>query len=175
VRRLIFALPLALLAALAAVFFLGFGHDPRAVPSALIDRPAPEFALPPLPGRDRGLASGDLKGRVRVVNVFASWCLPCRAEHPLLTGLARRVPVMGINYKDKPGDAAAWLAKLGDPYAAIGADTEGRVAIDWGVYGVPETFLVDAEGRIRFKHVGPLTPEVIDGILNPLIEKAGRS
>lgn len=173
-RRLIFVLPLLLFAGLAGVFLLGFGHDPRDVPSALINRPVPIFALPPLPGRGSGLSNADLGGQVRLVNVFASWCLPCRAEHPILTELSGALPVVGINYKDRPEDAMAWLERHGDPFAAIGADRDGRVAIDWGVYGVPETFLIDRDGRIRFKHVGPLTADIVARDILPRIAELRR-
>ena len=173
VRRFIFLLPLLLFAGLAvwvAVPLLK-GTDPSTVPSALIDRPAPDFALPPLPGRDDGLSRADLGGEVALVNFFASWCVPCLAEHPLLTRLAAEegVPVYGITYKNEPADALGWLARHGDPYARIGHDADTRVAIDWGVYGVPETFVIDRAGRIRFRHAGPLTPELVDGTLLPLI------
>lgn len=172
-RRLIFILPLLLFAGVAVAFYLGFNHDPREIPSVLIDKPVPEFALPPLPGRDHGLATADLKGEVQLVNVFASWCVPCRLEHPVITRLAKElgVPVRALNHKDKAEDALAWLKRNGDPYTSIGVDADGRVSIDWGVYGVPETFLVDRQGRIRYKHVGPLTAEVVERDLLPLIRE----
>ena len=131
----------------------------------------PAFELPPLAGRDGpGFSSADLGGRVSLVNVFASWCVPCRVEHPLLMALADDgVPIYGINYKDPAEQANGWLAELGDPYRAIGADTQGRVAIDWGVYGVPETFVVDTEGRIRHRHVGPLQPRDVEETIKPLL------
>lgn len=166
-------IPLAFLA-LVAVLGIGLTLDPRKVPSPLIGKPVPEFSLPPVKGRTLGLASADLKSEVSVVNVFASWCVPCRQEHPLIQRLAREVPVHGLNYKDKPDDAARWLDELGDPYSRTGADLDGRVAIDWGVYGVPETFLVDREGRIAYKHIGPVTPRVMDEKLMPLIEQLRR-
>jgi cytochrome c biogenesis protein CcmG/thiol:disulfide interchange protein DsbE len=115
-----------------------------------------------------------LKGQVSVVNVFASWCVPCRQEHPLIQRLAREVPVHGFNYKDRPEDAARWLDELGDPYTRTGADLDGRVAIDWGVYGVPETFVIDREGRIAYKHIGPIPPRILDEKLLPLIERLRR-
>jgi cytochrome c biogenesis protein CcmG/thiol:disulfide interchange protein DsbE len=169
-RGWMFLLPVALFAALAAGFFAGLGSDTKVLPSPLIDKPAPEFALPPLAGQKSGFSSADLGGEVSLVNVFASWCVPCRAEHPVLNRLAqtRRVPIYGINYKDKARDAAEWIAELGNPYTRIGAD-DGRVGIEWGVYGVPETFVVDRAGRIRYKHVGPLTQADVEQSILPLI------
>ncbi len=175
-------IPLAIFIVLAGVFLLRLATegDISAIPSALVGKPAPEFALPALADLTRdgtpvpGLARADLDGRVTLVNVFASWCGPCRAEHPLLMQLAKdaRVRVVAINYKDQPENARRFLGRLGNPYAAIGVDTGGRAAIDWGVYGVPETFLVDASGTIRLKHTGPLTPEILRERLMPEIEKA---
>jgi cytochrome c biogenesis protein CcmG/thiol:disulfide interchange protein DsbE len=169
-RRWIFILPVAVFAAMAAAFYVGLGTDSTLLPSALIDEPAPQFALPPLPGQQDGFSSADLKGHVSLVNTFASWCGPCRLEHPLLNKLAslKRVPIYGINYKDPPDAATKWIEALGNPYTRIGADN-GRVGIDWGVYGVPETFVVDRTGRIRYKHVGPLTQTVIDRTILPLV------
>ncbi|WP_029010336.1 DsbE family thiol:disulfide interchange protein [Azospirillum halopraeferens] len=176
-RRFLFLLPLVLFVGVGVAFFLGFGRDPRAIPSVLIDKPVPEFALAALPGRDkadaRGLATADLRGDVTLVNVFASWCVPCKVEHPIITRLAREegITVHAINHKDKPADALAWLTRNGDPYDRVGADPDGRASIEWGVYGVPETFLVDREGRIRFKHVGPLTPAVVEETIIPLVKQ----
>ena len=154
-------------------FVMGLGRDPKLVPSPFIGKPVPDFALPPVKGRSLGLAAGDLKGEVSLVNVFASWCVACREEHPLLIRLKARgtVPIHGLNYKDKPDDAEGWLMSMGDPYTRTGADIDGRVAIDWGVYGVPETFVVDARGRIAFKQVGPITPETLDGTILPLVAR----
>ena len=172
-RRLAFALPLLLFAAVAVWMAVPLirGDDPSILPSALIDRPAPDFDLPALPGVAGGVARADLAGSVRLVNFFASWCVPCLAEHPLLTRMAHEdgIPVFGVNYKDATADATAWLARHGNPYERVGADGDGRVAIDWGVYGVPETFVVDREGHIRFRHAGPLTPEIVRDQLLPLI------
>ena len=171
-RRLLTILPLAVFAVLAVYFALGLGMDPKIIPSALMDKPVPQFALPAIAGGPgRGFSDTDLKGGVSVVNVFASWCIPCKAEHPLVTRLAGMgvATVYGLNYKDKPAKALEWLAKMGDPYHRIGADRDGRVGLDWGVYGVPETFVVDAEGRIRHKHVGPLTRETLEGEVLPII------
>jgi len=169
-RTLAFLVPGVAFAAVVALLALGLGRDPRLVPSPLIGRPVPEFDLPPVRGRDLGLASTDLRGEVSLVNVFASWCVACRDEHPLLMALAEEgtIPVHGLNYKDRPEDAAAWLDALGNPYTRTGADIDGRVGIDWGVYGVPETFLVDARGRIVFKQIGPVTPAVLEKRILPL-------
>jgi cytochrome c biogenesis protein CcmG/thiol:disulfide interchange protein DsbE len=154
-------------------FVMGLGRDPKLVPSPLIGKPVPDFNLPPVKGRDLGLSSGDLQGEVSLVNVFASWCVACREEHPVFMQLAkqRTVSIHGLNYKDKPEDAARWLDGMGDPYTRTGADISGRVAIDWGVYGVPETFVVDARGRIAFKQVGPITPEILAETIVPLIAR----
>jgi len=156
------SVPLAVFAVLAAVFFIGLeGDDPSVVPSALIGQEVPAFELPPLEGMGLpGLASADLaRGKVTLVNVFASWCGPCRLEHPVLMELSKRgdIAVVGINYKDEPENARRFLASLGVPYQAVGADPTGRASIDWGVYGVPETFVVDGRAIIRFKWVGPVS------------------
>jgi cytochrome c biogenesis protein CcmG/thiol:disulfide interchange protein DsbE len=168
-----YLLPVALFALLALAFHRGLETDPNVLPSALLDKPAPDFALPPLAGSgDAGFSSADLAGKVSVVNIFASWCVPCRAEHPVLNALARSsgAPIYGINYKDKPEAARAFLAELGNPYARIGAD-DGRVGIEWGVYGVPETFVVDRQGHIRYRHVGQMTEADLKQRILPLIEK----
>jgi cytochrome c biogenesis protein CcmG/thiol:disulfide interchange protein DsbE len=174
-RGWIFLIPAAVFALLAAGFYVGLGIDSNVLPSALIDQPAPRFALPPLPGGERGFASADLAGHVSLVNIFASWCVPCRAEHAVLNALAqtKRVPIYGIDYKDKADVALAWIAELGNPYTRIGAD-DGRVGIDWGVYGVPETFIVDQGGRIRYKHVGPLTQADVERTILPLVTRLER-
>ncbi len=176
-RRLLFLLPLLLFLALSAVFLMQLfsGKDSSLVPSALIGRSAPQTDLPPLEGMNLpGLSSEAFSGRVTLVNVWGSWCLPCRQEHPLLMQLAKddRFAIAGLNYKDKPENARRFLGDLGNPYDAIGVDQNGRAAIDWGVYGVPETFLVGPDGTIRYKHVGPFTPESIRSDLMPEIEKA---
>jgi len=175
--RLAFLLPVVAFAVMAVYFAIGLNHDPKLVPSALIDKPAPTFDLPPLDGRGgKGLSSEAFKGQVSVVNVFASWCIPCRVEHPLIQSLAdlKIATVYGLNYKDDPSAARKWLAELGDPYADIGADMSGRVGIDWGVYGVPETFIVDKTGTIRYKQVGPMTPEALQGTIIPMIRNLQR-
>jgi len=172
-RRLVFVLPALAFVGVATAFLYGLGRDPSVIPSALVGRPVPEFKLPPVKGRTLGLASSDLRGEVSLVNVFASWCTACREEHPLLLKIKdeHTVPIHGIDYKDKPDDAANWLDTMGDPYARTGADIDGRVSIDWGVYGVPETFVVDRQGRIAYKHVGPVSGQVLSGEILPLIER----
>ena len=174
--RLGYLAPLLAFIALVVMLGIGLTLDPRKVPSPLIGKPVPEFELPPVKGRTLGLASRDLKGEVSLLNVFASWCVACREEHPVFMDLRKRdvIPIHGLNYKDKPDDAARWLGELGDPYTRTGADLDGRVAINWGVYGVPETFLIDREGRIAYKHIGPITPRVVSEKLLPLIEQLRR-
>jgi len=171
-RGWLYLLPAAVFAMLAAGFYVGLGNDSSVLPSPLIDQPAPQFALPPLVAGEPGFSTADLVGHVSLVNTFASWCAPCRVEHPVLNALAhtKRVAIYGINYKDKADAARAWIAELGNPYARIGAD-DGRVGIEWGVYGVPETFLVDRTGRIRYKHVGPLTQTDVDRTILPLVAR----
>ena len=165
--------PLAIFVAIGVLLGVGLTLDPREIPSPLLDRPVPPFALAPVKGRTLGLASGDLRGEVSVVNVFASWCTACRDEHPLWMQLSaeRIVPVHGLNYKDRPEDAARWLAELGDPYRRTGADIDGRVGIDWGVYGVPETFIIDKRGVIRSKVIGAITPRIVEQRLLPLVRQ----
>jgi cytochrome c biogenesis protein CcmG, thiol:disulfide interchange protein DsbE len=172
-RKLIFLLPVALFAALLAAFAMGLGHDPHLLPSALIDRPAPNFALPALLDGADGLARKDLDGRVTLVNFFASWCAPCREEQPELMTLAHRPGVMldGIAYKDKPEESRRFLDRFGNPYSHIGVDSDGTTAIDFGVYGVPETYVIDGNGRIRYRHVGPLTAEDVKAKILPVIER----
>jgi cytochrome c biogenesis protein CcmG/thiol:disulfide interchange protein DsbE len=171
-RYALFALPLILLVALVSVFAFSIDRDSSLVRSVLIDKPAPQFDLPAVEGLDvPGFDSAVLTGEPTVVNVFASWCIPCRDEHPLLEALKAQtgVRLYGINHSDATENAVAFLDELGNPYDAVGADRDRRVSIDWGVYGVPETFLVDAEGVIVYKHVGPLTPEAIESELLPAI------
>lgn len=171
-RYALFALPLILLVALVSVFAFSIDRDSGLVRSVLIDKPAPQFDLPAVEGLTvPGFGSAALSGEPTVVNVFASWCIPCRDEHPLLEALKAEtgIRMFGINHSDAPENAVAFLAELGNPYDAVGADRDRRVSIDWGVYGVPETFLVDATGVIVYKHVGPLTPEAIESELLPAI------
>ncbi len=169
-------LPLLIFVAIALFLAIGLTRDPREVPSPLIGKPVPAFLLPPVRGRLLGLATADLKGGVSLVNVFASWCVACRAEHPLLMQIQREGigPVHGLDYKDRPDDAARWLDEMGDPYTRTGADLDGRVAIDWGVYGVPETFVIDRGDRIAYKVIGPISPAVWKDTLLPLIQNLRR-
>lgn len=174
---LLLLLPAVAFAGLAGAFGVSLHRDPSLVPSPLIGKPVPVFTLPPVQGHGPGLSSDDLKGGVSLVNVFASWCVACREEHPLLMGLkaSGAVPIDGIDYKDKPADAARWLDTMGDPYARTGADFDGRVAINWGVYGVPETYVVDLQGRIAYKQIGPITERVLDNTILPLVAKLRRA
>jgi cytochrome c biogenesis protein CcmG/thiol:disulfide interchange protein DsbE len=176
-RRLLVLLPLLVFLGLAGVFLaqLLSGQDGTEIPSALIGQPAPATQLPPLEGSGLpGLDSAQFAGKVTVLNVFASWCAPCRQEHPVLMGLAQddRYAMAALNYKDKPENARRFLGDLGNPYRSIGVDEAGRTAIDWGVYGVPETFVIGKDGAIAYKHVGPLTPDSVRTALLPEIEKA---
>jgi cytochrome c biogenesis protein CcmG/thiol:disulfide interchange protein DsbE len=180
-RRLIVLLPLLLFLALAALFMLRLGAgDPSHIPSALIGQPAPATVLPPLAGLERGgepvpgLDPAAFKGAVTVLNVWASWCVPCRDEAPLLLALAadRRIRVVGITYKDQPDNARRFLGRFGNPFAANGVDANGRAAIEWGVYGVPETFVIGRDGRIAYKLIGPITPDNLAQALKPAVEKA---
>ena len=178
-RRLWFVLPVVVFVGIAAVLAFGLGRQGdehvRDLPSALIDKPMPAFSLAAVKGRDSGLADTDLKAAgVSILNVFASWCGPCRVEHPIWMEYAKRpdaVPLFGLNYKDQPDNAANWLQKLGDPYKRIGADVEGRVGIDFGVYGVPETFVIDKTGRIVLKHIGVMTQKDLDETILPLVAR----
>ena len=180
-RRLIVLLPLVLFLGLAALFLFRLGAgDPSKLPSALIGRPVPITPLPPVAELVRdgapvpGIATADFKGAVSLVNVWASWCVPCHDEAPLLLAhsLDKRIRVVGINYKDQPENARRFIGRYGNPFTAVGADANGRVSIDWGVYGVPETFVVDRDGRIAYKLVGPITAENLEAVLKPQLEKA---
>jgi cytochrome c biogenesis protein CcmG/thiol:disulfide interchange protein DsbE len=152
--------PLVLFLALAALLYKGLALNPREVPSPLIGKPTPEFTLPELKDTSRQLSHSDFLGKVSLLNVWATWCVSCRAEHPLLMQLARQgVIIYGLDYKDSREDAKRWLQRFGDPYVANAFDADGRVGIDWGVYGTPETFVIDQHGIIRHKHIGPLTEE----------------
>ena len=172
--RLGFLVPFGLFAAIAAALGVGLTLDPSTIPTVLKGKAVPEFDLAPVQGREAGFASANLRdGEVVLVNVFASWCVPCRIEHPLITGLSDSgIAVYGINYKDRPENASQWLDQFGDPYSRTGADIDGRVGIDWGVYGLPETFVVDGQGIIVEKHVGPLSPAAIEETILPAIARA---
>lgn len=165
--------PLLLFLVILVILGIGLTMNPNLVPSALIGKPVPQFQLPPVKGRELGLSNSDLSGEVSLVNIFASWCPSCLIEHPIFMRMAANgtVPIHGINYKDDPDDAAGWLDRFGDPYTRIGADQDGRVGIDWGVYGVPETFVIDRKGMIVYKHIGPVTEKDLDEIILPLIRK----
>jgi cytochrome c biogenesis protein CcmG/thiol:disulfide interchange protein DsbE len=180
-RRIVVLAPLAVFLGLAVLFMVGLrSGDPSILPSALIGHKAPDMKLPPVAGLDRdgapvpGLDPRDFMGAVTVVNVWSSWCVPCHDEAPLLMQLAqdKRVRLVGINYKDDAGNARRFLGRYGNPFAAAGADEAGRVAIQWGVYGVPETFIVGRDGRIAYKLVGPITPDNFASLLKPQIDKA---
>ena len=180
-RRIVVLAPLAVFLALVLLFlFRLYAGDPSRIPSALIGHPAPQTNLPPIAGLERdgvpvpGIDAAGFEGAVTVVNVWASWCVPCHDEAPLLMQLAQdsRVRLIGINYKDQPDNARRFLGRYGNPFAAAGADENGRAAIEWGVYGVPETFVVGRDARIAYKLVGPITPENLDKVLKPEIEKA---
>lgn len=164
-------IPLGCFAALAVLLGVGLRLNPREVPTPFIGKPAPDFKLPTLTDPAVTLSAADLRGKVWVLNVWASWCAPCREEHPVLVALAREqaVPIYGLNYKDDPRNAQEWLRQLGDPYARSVSDLDGRVGIDYGVYGVPETFVIDRDGLVRLKHVGPLTREVWAKDIQPLL------
>ncbi|HEX2650552.1 MAG TPA: DsbE family thiol:disulfide interchange protein [Burkholderiales bacterium] len=165
-----FLAPLAIFLAVVVFLYAGLGRDPREVPSPLIGKAAPAFELPVLAQPDKRFAPADMKGKVWLLNVWASWCVSCRDEHPVLVELAgkRVIPVLGLNYKDKDDQAKAWLAKFGNPYDLSVVDADGRIGIDYGVYGVPETYLIDGEGVIRYKQIGPLTPAILEQKVLPL-------
>ena len=168
-------IPLIIFAILLGFLAVGLGLKPREVPSPLINKSAPAFSLPLLDAPQQMLSANDLRGKVWILNVWASWCVACRIEHPLLVDFAKTatVPIYGLNYKDKREDALRWLANFGNPYTRSLSDTEGLVGIDFGVYGVPETFVIDRQGVIRFKQIGPLTPEVLRDDILPLLKKLG--
>jgi cytochrome c biogenesis protein CcmG/thiol:disulfide interchange protein DsbE len=172
-KRVGFLIPLGAFIALAVVLAVGLNRDPREVPSPLIDKPAPTFALTRLEDPQTTIGTADLRGKVWMLNVWASWCVACREEHPLLVAFSKKglLPIYGLDYKDQRDDGMDWLKRMGDPYQASLFDGEGRVGIDFGVYGVPETFIIDKTGTIRMKHIGPLTPEVIERQIEPLLKK----
>ncbi len=168
-----YAIPLGIFLALVALLAVGLRLDPREVPSPLINKPAPMFQLPELAAPDRTFSPKELEGRVWMLNVWASWCTACREEHPVLVEFAKSgtVPVYGLNYKDQRADGLAWLQRFGNPYKLSAFDEQGKVGIDYGVYGVPETYLIDKHGIIRYKRIGPVTPELIQQKILPLIKE----
>ncbi len=170
-------IPLGVFIVLCAFLLVGLWRDPREVPSPLIGKPAPEFKLAQLHEPSKTLGPADLKGQVWLLNVWASWCVSCREEHPLLVGLAKAklVPIVGLDYKDDTAAGKRWLAQHGDPYTVSVVDRDGRVGIDWGVYGVPETFVVDKAGTIRYKQIGPVTAEALEQKILPLIRELQKS
>ena len=167
-------LPLVIFLLLAMILAIGLTRDPREIPSPLIDKPAPEFDAPRLGALDQRLARKDMLGQVWLLNVWASWCVSCREEHPVLVQLSRKgvLPILGLNYKDRDDEAKRWLAQFGNPYQLSAVDADGRIGIDYGVYGVPETYLIDPQGVIVFKQIGPVTPEVLEKKILPLAQAA---
>ena len=172
-RYLRYLIPLAIFLVLAAFLFRGLSLDPKLVPSPLVGKPMPAFSLTRLKDPGATLGDSDLRGKVSLLNVWATWCVSCRAEHQVLVQFARtgKVDIYGLNYKDDRSKAQRWLQELGDPYVANAFDADGRVGIDWGVYGAPETFIIDRQGIIRHKHVGPLTEQILNDEIVPLIDK----
>ncbi|MCC6534295.1 MAG: DsbE family thiol:disulfide interchange protein [Burkholderiales bacterium] len=172
-KALRYLAPLAIFLAIAFFLWRGLALNPREVPSPLIGKQVPAFTVPLLDDSAKTLSDADLRGKVYLLNVWGSWCVSCREEHPVLVELAKKgtIPLYGLNWKDKHEDASAWLARYGDPYIASGVDRDGKVAIDFGVYGAPETYLVDREGIIRFKQTGPLTWQIIEQKIMPLVAK----
>ena len=172
-KSLRFIIPLALFIALAAFLAVGLTRDPREVPSPFIGRAAPDFRLEQVADEKLGFTPADMKGKVWLLNVWASWCASCRVEHPVLVEMSKRnvVPIVGLNYKDRREDALQWLRRYGDPYALSAYDVEGKIGIDYGVYGAPETFVIDKRGVIRYKQIGPITPEALEKKILPLIRE----
>jgi cytochrome c biogenesis protein CcmG/thiol:disulfide interchange protein DsbE len=176
-KRLAYIVPLAVFAVVAVYLALGLGMDPRSLPSVLIDQPVPAFDLKPIKGYERGFSSEDLKGKISLVNIFGSWCIACRIEHPFLMELKKKgiIPIYGIDWRETdPIAGPKWLAQFGDPYTLIGDDPESKAAIAFGVTGAPETFIVDETGTIRYKQVGPITADVWEETLKPLIDELRR-
>ena len=172
-KSLKFVVPLAVFVLLAAFLAVGLTRDPREVPSPFIGKAAPVFKLEQVADEKLAFAPADMKGKVWLLNVWASWCASCRIEHPLLVEMAKKnlVPIVGLNYKDRREDALQWLARFGDPYAVSAHDIEGKVGIDYGVYGAPETFVIDKQGVIRYKQIGPITPEALEKKIMPLLRE----
>ena len=171
-----FLLPLALFLVLVVFLAIGLSRDPREIPSPLVNKPAPTFALPVLSEPQRTFKTEEMRGKVWLLNAWASWCAACQDEHPLLLQLAQTklVPIFGLDYKDERPNALAWLEELGNPYTLSLSDTDGRVAIDYGIYGVPETFVIDRDGIIRYKHIGPITAEALQKKIIPLVKELQR-
>jgi cytochrome c biogenesis protein CcmG/thiol:disulfide interchange protein DsbE len=171
-----YGIPFAIFVVLLIFLAIGLGHNPHEVPSPLINKPAPAFQLPQLQDPAKTFSATEMRGKVWLLNVWATWCLPCREEHPLLVELARSgaVPIYGMDYKDKRDDALSLLKEMGDPYVLCASDNDGRVSIDYGVYGVPETYLIDREGVIRFKQVGPLTRDAVQDKILPLVKELSK-
>ena len=171
-----YLIPLGLFLALALFLAIGLTRDPHTLQSVLINKPAPAFRLPDLKNPGKTVSNEDMRGKVWLLNVWASWCIACRDEHPWLIQYAQSgvVPIYGLNYKDRREDAIAWLAELGDPYVASAVDLEGRTGIDYGVYGAPETYVIDKAGMVRLKHVGPMTPDVWSKKILPLVQELNR-
>jgi cytochrome c biogenesis protein CcmG/thiol:disulfide interchange protein DsbE len=172
-KLLKFGVPLLVFAILVGFFAIGLTRDPREVPSPLIGKPAPRFKLAQLEVPERSFAPEDMRGKVWLLNVWASWCVSCRVEHPVLVDMAKRqlVPIVGLDYKDQRADGLKWLTTHGDPYLLSAFDDEGKVGIDFGVYGVPETFVIDKQGVIRYKQIGPITPEALEKKILPLVKQ----
>lgn len=172
-KALRYLLPLLVFLGIAFFLYRGLSLNPREVPSPLIGKKVPDFNVPLLGDSSRTLSAAELRGKVYLLNVWGSWCVSCREEHPVLVDLAKKgtIPIYGLNWKDKQDDAMAWLKRFGDPYVGSGVDRDGKVAIDFGVYGAPETYLVDREGVIRFKQTGPLTWEIIEKKIMPIVAK----
>ncbi len=171
-----YAIPLGVFVVLVAFLAIGLGHDPRTVPSPLINKPAPDFQLVQLHDSSKTFSAAEMRGKVWLLNVWASWCISCRHEHPVLLALSRsgEVPIYGLNYKDKREDALRWLQEFRDPYVLSAVDSDGRVGIDYGVYGVPETYLIDRDGIIRFKQIGPVTDEILSTKILPMVRELNR-
>jgi cytochrome c biogenesis protein CcmG/thiol:disulfide interchange protein DsbE len=171
--KLRYLLPLGVFLVIAAFLAVGLKLDPREVPSPLIGKPAPPFTLPTLMDLEQQISAADFKGQVTLLNVWASWCSGCRVEHPLLLEMVKhgQVNLVGLDYKDQRSDAMGWLSRHGNPYRVVAFDLNGRVGIDWGVYGVPETFVIDKQGVIRYKHTGPITRDVMQDVLLPLVRQ----
>lgn len=171
--RIVFLMPLAVFLVVAIYFAAGLKRDPAVLPSVLIDQPTPQFSLSPIEDYDEGFSTLDLAGQVSLINIFGSWCVACQVEHPLLMKIKEEggPPIYGVNWNDKPGAGTAWLQRFGDPYERVGDDADGRVAIEFGVSGAPETFVVDKNGRIRYKHTGPISTADWRDLFEPMIKE----